>query len=119
MIHGNWKGRNGGWCVIQLDELPFYEKINDRLHRLLVLFLIDPLAFISRMRIKINASRLIVSEFFNTIESNIEDILNDYLIKYMLIEQMKYVGIVNDVVHLVISNWVYAEVYDLEREYSE
>lgn len=70
---------------------------NDKIELLAVLFLIDPLRFITKIRTQINVSK--AKDFFDSVEYYVNKKLDNQLIKYFVLRRIsqKY-GVVNDCV---------------------
>lgn len=121
-ININWEvfwgdiHKYGGWDICELDDLLLYEIIGESANRFLLLLLFDPLAFISRMRVKINGSSFEVWDFFSTIESNIEDMVYVSIVKYFLLGQLEGEWIVNDIVLWVMDLWIALEILEVEKK---
>lgn len=109
-----WLNEKGMWIIFMIGDLPIYEIVDDKLNRLLLLLLVDPLAFISRMRCKIGKSSLGIQKLFGAIEDGINSIVYKHVVKYWSVKQLGCQMIVDDVVLLIIDSWMALEILDLE-----
>lgn len=119
MKRGNVGGLNGNWYVYEFDGMEICEKVGNEINRLLLLLVIDPLAFIFRMRHKIRLSSVRAQKVFGMIERSINRLEYMMYAKYFLVKQLEKEGVVNDILRLVFDRWLWYEAHEIEEKLKE
>lgn len=97
-------GNSSPYHSLQFDNLKLCEYEGNIIS--LLLLIVDPLSYISKMREKINEVPSAV-RFFDILEKQVKDTQHQQIQKYLVLKKL----MIDDIIFVVIGHWVYIEEY--------
>lgn len=98
----------GTWVIHEVFDFRMYTINNGIITRLFVMFLVDPLAFIQKMRTEIDQSH--AKEFFDNVEYYVNKKIHTQLSKYYMWKNISQQSdVIDDIIRIVVYKWLELE----------